>query len=282
MKTFNIETILVPTDFSETAEKALQHAIELAKKTNSKLVLVHVVEVSGITVPHEVITLGIVTEQMMEESKNKLKIICEGIRSTHGLSVRQISTSGNVYENIIRASHLQDADIIVMGTHGTSGIKEWLLGSNAYRVVHNTTIPVLTINLNSVVNNFKKIVFPFNENIFTLKKVDQVATMAKLFDSSILLFGFTENQTNLAKQALRKEGENLVIEFSKKNISCTFAMTLGEDYAEEILHYANIEKADMISIVCNKSETEDAVFKTKPEKKLVNHSTIPVLSVPVE
>ncbi len=282
MKEFKLETILVPVDFSDTSNKALQYAIELSKLTQARLVLVHVVEITGVTVPYEVITLGVITEQMMDESKFKLKTLSEEIRKEHNLSVKQISTSGNVYENIIRAAHLQDADLIIMGTHGASGIKEWLLGSNAYRVVHNTNIPVLTINLHTDTTHFKKIVFPFNENEVTFLKVKQVATMARVFDATILLFGYTEEQTIEAKKSLRTKGEKLVLEFSKENISCSFAMTLGEDYAEEIMHFAVKENADLISIVCNKSDTADKIFQTKPEKKLVNHSIIPVLNVPVD
>ncbi len=282
MKVFKIETILVPVDFSETSNKALQYAIDLSKKTHARIVLVHVVEITGVTVPYEVITLGVITEQMMDESKFKLKTLSEEIRKEHKISVKHISTSGNVYENIIRAAHLQDADLIIMGTHGASGIKEWLLGSNAYRVVHNTNVPVLTINLQADSHDFKKIVFPFNENEVSLLKVQQVSALASVFKASILLFGYTEEQTIEAKKLLRTIGEKLVIEFSKENIICTFAMTLGEDYAEEIMHFAKKEGADLISIVCNKSDGTDKIFQTKPEKKLVNHSMIPVLSVPVD
>ncbi|MBK7854926.1 MAG: universal stress protein [Bacteroidetes bacterium] len=168
-----------------------------------------------------------------------------------------------------------------MGTHGTSGVSEWLFGSNAFSVVNNTTIPVLTINFHSDSNTFKKIVFPFNENLLTLKKAEQVIALAKIFNASILIFGYTDSKMTSALTVLRKKGEELARQFKDENIESTFTMSLGEDYADEILEFANGEKADLITVITNRSHNVDKVFKTKPDKKLVNHSEIPVLSVPV-
>jgi nucleotide-binding universal stress UspA family protein len=226
-------------------------------------------------------SMGYINEVMVRDSKESLRKLSEEIKDEHEINVEYACYSGNVYDNIIRASHLFDADLIVMGTHGTSRVSEWLFGSNAFSVVNNTTIPVLTINFHSDSNTFKKIVFPFNENLLTLKKAAQVIALAKIFNASILIFGYTDSKMTSALTALRKKGEELARQFKDENIESTFTMSLGEDYADEILEFANGEKADLITVITNRSHNVDKVFKTKPDKKLVNHSEIPVLSVPV-
>lgn len=281
MKNYKIETILFPTDYSETANKALAHAIEITKKNNAKLILVHVEEMISFIMPRVVLPMNNINVQMAEASEAGLKKLSMKIKAEHGINIEYKGYSGNVHENIIRAAHVFNADLIVMGTHGTSGIKEWFFGSNAFSVVNNATVPVLTINHKSGTNGFKKIIFPFNENLLTLKKIEQVISLAKIFNATILLFGYTNSRMSSALILLRKKGEELAEKFAKENILSTLTITMGEDYAQEILKYAHESNADLISVVTNRNGDADAEFKIS-DKKLVNHSEIPILSVPVE
>ncbi|MDQ1296025.1 MAG: hypothetical protein QG611_3, partial [Bacteroidota bacterium] len=130
MKKYSIKTILVPVDFSETSTMAQQTAVDIALKTKSKLVLIHVVEAVNPLSPQEMISLGLVNRQMIHASNESLKAMKDELKDRYKLKAEYKSFCGNVYENIVRSAHLFNADLIVMGTHGTSGIKEWLFGSN--------------------------------------------------------------------------------------------------------------------------------------------------------
>ena len=282
MEKFVIKTILVPTDFSETASKALDYAIALAKKVKGKLVLVHVLEINGYTATMEMMSMGMVSEKMIASVKESLKEICSRMIEEHGIDAEFVCYSGNVFDNIIRAASLFDANLIVMGTHGTSGISEWLFGSNAFSVVNNTTIPVITVNLNSPNRKFKKIVFPFNGNLLTLNKLEQVIYLAKIFNSTILLFGYTENRLSSNMMLLRKKADELEEIFEKNKIRSSFSFAMGEGYAKQIIDFANHENADLISVITNRSHNMDKILKEKPDRQLVNHAAIPVFSVPVE
>ncbi len=281
MKNYKIDTILVPTDFSPCAEKALMHAVNISARTKAKIVLIHVVEVRSMIAPGEMISQGVITEQMIDASKKSLKELAAKINAEHLVDVDFISYNGRVYDNIIRAAHLHNADLIVMGTHGTSGVHEWLFGSNAFSVVNNTTIPVLTINLDFPGTVIRKIIFPFNEESITLKKIEHVVFIAKILYSSVLLFGFTENKEFESIVSLFSKGKKLAGIFEKEEINCTFSIFHGDNYAEEILNFADEEDADMITVVTSVGKDSDKLLKAKSAKSLVNHANIPVLCVPV-
>ncbi len=282
MKKADPQTILVPTDFSPTANKALEFAINIAKITKGKLVLVNVVDPNLFLTGPELMSFGYMHNLIITDTVSSLKNLAEEISSKYKLNVEFECLSGSVLENIIQTSIARKADLIIMGTHGTSGVSEWLFGSNAFSVVNSSTIPVLTINIESRQREFKKIVFPFNENLLTLKKSKQVIEFAKLFNASILLFGYSDSEMFSSMAALRKKGEELIAIFKKEGIHSTLNTILAEDYADEILRFANSEKANLITIVTNRSHSIDKVFKTKPDRKLVNHSEIPIYSVPVK
>lgn len=282
MKKADPKTILVPTDFSPTANKALEFAINITKITNGKLVLMNVVDPNLLMTGPEIMSFGYMHNLLINDTISSLKDLAEEISYKYKLNVEFECLSGSILENIIKTSKAKKADLIIMGTHGTSGVSEWLFGSNAFSVVNSSTIPVLTVNIDSKQTEFKKIVFPYNENLLTLKKSKQVIEFAKLFNATILLFGYSDSEMFSSMAALRKKGEELIAIFKKEGIHSTLNTILAEDYADEILRFANSEKANLITIVTNRSHSIDKVFKTKPDKKLVNHSEIPIYSVPVK
>ncbi len=282
MKKADPKTILVPTDFSPTANKALEFAISITKITNGKLVLMNVVDPNLLMTGPEIMSFGYMHNLLINDTISSLKDLAEEISYKYKLNVEFECLSGSILENIIKTSKARKADLIIMGTHGTSGVSEWLFGSNAFSVVNSSTIPVLTVNIDSKQTEFKKIVFPYNENLLTLKKSKQVIEFAKLFNATILLFGYSDSEMFSSMAALRKKGEELIAIFKKEGIHSTLNTILAEDYADEILRFANSEKANLITIVTNRSHSIDKVFKTKPDKKLVNHSEIPIYSVPVK
>ncbi|MBK9478771.1 MAG: universal stress protein [Bacteroidia bacterium] len=282
MKNFKLNTILVPTDFSETAQNALNHAIPLSKKSFAKIVLLHVVESSVFVSPIDLISSGYIISQMNDDSKANLKFMSDKLVKEHNIEIEIASFSGNVFDNIIQAVYIYDADLIVMGSNSATGLKEWLFGSTAFNVVDTALVPVLTFSLNSNTCNFKKIVFPFNDNLLTLKKIEQVTVLSKIFNATILLFGFTDSHLISNMSIIRKKGYNLQKIFAEEGISSSLTLSHGDDYADEILKFANTESADIITVVASKNHGADKDFKLKPDKKLVNHSGIPVLCVPVQ
>lgn len=281
MKNKDFKILLVPTDFSENATAALTAAIQIAKRANAKIVLIHVVEISGFAVPSEMISLNLVSEEMMDIAKENLKSLAATVRKEHGITVDYYRCSGYVYDNIIRTAHLYQADLIIMGTQGASGIKEWIVGSNAYSVVKNSTIPVLTIPNGPEAKTFNKVIFPFNDKLFTLSKFDQVAAFCHLMDSSVMLMGFTEEAQEAAALAVRKKGEELSIQFNEQSIFCTFSLVKGSNYGDEILRFAEKNGGDVIAIVSGADHSFESIFRSSTEKKLVHHSYIPVLSTPL-
>lgn len=266
----------MPTDFSETAEKALAQAVILAARSNVKLIVIHVVELNIYTMPAEMVTLGLMTEQLIDEAKEKMKTLVGKLKKDHKLKVEHANYIGNVYENIIRASHLFNADLIIMGTHGASGFREWLFGTNASHVVYKSPVPVLTIHKKSNISGFKRVVFPFNYNQLTLNKVEQVMALAIPFESAVFLLGFEDDSVKGNIATMLEHTYNISLKFSKAGIRCEYSLVEGENHAELILDHARKNKADLIAIVTMK----DNNLLPVPGKEIIDHSEIPVLSVP--
>ncbi|MFH1299416.1 MAG: universal stress protein [Planctomycetota bacterium] len=139
-----IKKILIPTDFSETAQAATQYAVELARKFNAKLYLLHVIEDPIVYMPMFESYALPPKEDFENFAKTRLDnwILDE---DKVGLEIETSWVHGNPFVDILKFSKREAIDLIVVGTHGRSFTAHLLLGSVAEKVVRKASCPVLTV-----------------------------------------------------------------------------------------------------------------------------------------
>jgi len=145
-----ITTILLPVDGSECSAKALVYALSFAKQYGARIVALHVIDrrweeqtrVAFVEVGQD-LTLKI-QKGYEEEAQRILREITDAAGKAE-VPVETRVLTGIPYEEIVRAGREVSADLIIMGTHGRSGMSHLLLGSVAERVVRNAPCPVLTV-----------------------------------------------------------------------------------------------------------------------------------------
>jgi nucleotide-binding universal stress UspA family protein len=140
-----IQNILVAVDFSDYSEAALQYATFLAETFGATLTLVHSVEPY---VYPEDLSAGFTIEQIdarwIQKQKEKLEALRQTIKK--GIPATVVVTMGTPWNRIVGAAKSWNADLIVIGTHGRTGLKHALMGSTAERVVRHATCPVLVVH----------------------------------------------------------------------------------------------------------------------------------------
>ncbi|MCR4291342.1 MAG: universal stress protein [Candidatus Kuenenia sp.] len=137
--------MLCPVDYSIYSEKALNYAIEIAGKYGSKLYLIHVLDarVHGVNEP-VLYRFNIGDESTIKELKDRLlRCVQEDVRSK--MPVESIVVQGVPFVEIVKAAREYAIDLIVMGTHGRTGISHAIMGSVAETVVRKAHCPVFTV-----------------------------------------------------------------------------------------------------------------------------------------
>ena len=139
--------ILVPLDGSEMARKALDQAEKLAKTFDAEIILFQVVPFLPIYGSPELVTPLIVDEKQKESAEKYLTNLAEELKK-RGLKVTaMVRTGQQVAVEIIDFAKETGVDLIVMCTHGRSGITRWVLGSVAHKVLTRTETPILLLPL---------------------------------------------------------------------------------------------------------------------------------------
>jgi universal stress protein A len=138
-------TILVPTDFSEHADHALEYAAKLAATLDATICLVHAITIPAMSVPEMGMAYSALSiKAMTEHAQSELDKRVAGYRDRVTLAPTRLDV-GDARDVIDLAAEQIDADLIIMGTHGRRGIRRMLLGSVAESVVRTARCPVLTI-----------------------------------------------------------------------------------------------------------------------------------------
>jgi nucleotide-binding universal stress UspA family protein len=138
-----ITHILVPTDFSEYANDALDYAIELAKAFTARLTLLHVIHLSPLAVD-DYDTSGLVSywEEIETDAQQRMQALLNRVHQK-GLQGETMMIHDVPFQAILDTAKDKGADLIVMGTHGRTGLTHVLMGSVAERVVRMAPCPVL-------------------------------------------------------------------------------------------------------------------------------------------
>jgi len=143
---YDIKKILVPVDFSDYSKIALKHAVNFAQRFNSKLFLIYVIEPMVYPTDFSIGQIAIpavennLTSRAEEELQNLVKNEIAG-----KLESEVIIKSGKPFMEIIECAAEIDADLIIIATHGHTGVEHLLFGSTAEKVVRKAPCPVLTL-----------------------------------------------------------------------------------------------------------------------------------------
>ena len=278
-----MKSTLVPMDFSENSMVALEHAIALRSalsKENIVITLLHVIEGGSFNAVTEdsMIDAGGRDALAIEGALNRLKKIVEA-HQKEGSAFRYIVASGKPYRRIAEIARDINANIIVMGTHGSSGIQA-LAGSNASKVIQGAPCPVVVIKERPFTKGYKNIVLPLDLTKETKQKVGFAAVIAKYFDATIHIITMYESDEFLAKRL--KNNMHQVERFLRDN-SVKYTSTLleekGGDFGRQTITWAQGKDADLIVIMTQQERDLAEYIFGSYAQQIVNRSPIPVMAI---
>jgi nucleotide-binding universal stress UspA family protein len=276
----DIKSIMIPTDFSELSESALQAGISVAKRLGARVILLHVLDRYVYLQPTEVFLPDIRTipdlNSMIEE---RIKKISEKISSENDLDVTGRVTDGQPYEEICRIAYEEKVGLIIMGTHGESGLRQFFIGSEAYRVIKHAPCPVLTVPGGWVRMDFKKVLFPIRLVPGSLDKYFYARPIIEKNNSEIYILGLAESGEHVNSGDLPMLVERLKEQLNNDKVKSRTAYFEGDDIAAEIYKKTEELGIDLLILTANIDHDWRSFFIGPFVQKVINHSRIPVLSI---
>lgn len=274
-----MKKILVPIDFSEHSEYALETAATIAKKHGSEIFVLHMLELSN-----AIYTAS--SDSLSEEAVFYLKLAEKKMHTfldrnfLEGIAVTPIVKHLKVFKEINDVIDAHDINLVVMGSHGASGVKEVIVGSNAEKVVRYAEVPVLIVKHNPILLEFDTAIFASDFSDEAIEAyLKAKSTFNKLNSEMHILYVNTPD--NGFKSST--EIDILVTKFLKKadgNLENLTNVHVVSDYSVErgILNFANNIGADLVAVATHGRRGLSHFFEGSISEDIANHSTLPVMT----
>ena len=279
---FNLKKILVPTDFSDLSTTALRYAASMAKHSEAEIILLHVMQ----PYEHEAILNKIIDfkgtlQKAIQDKLNEIKVNTPDLL---GVNVRVKIVEGKVYETIEKIVKEEDLDLVVMGTHGAGGLgnlEKYVLGTNAFRTVHVSGCPVITLKDVKDKITYDNIVLPLDMTKETKQKVDTTIKIAKVLGSTVHVIAVTTFVDEFRYNITEIKGllDEVADKVKEAGIKVVTKMLRNDDIADSITEYAADINADLVIIMTRQETKMNERVLGSSARKIITGSKVPVLSI---
>lgn len=275
-----MKKILVPTDFSKYALNAAKLAADIARKFEARIYFIHVVDIPSYET-------GVIPGQSQQDVAEGLFILKKAKKDfkellnqdfLKDLNIAEGIQFGGVYESTIEQAEKHGIDLIVMGTHGSSGyVNDFFVGSNTDKLVRLSSIPVLTVRDEVKNASFSNIVFASDFDDGVEKSFHKISDMVNYFDAKVDLVRI------ITRDDFYYSGPMLDImnDFAKKtgltNYDCH--VYSAESVQTGINEFAQRVNADIVTTVTQGRRGLARLFNGSTTGDVINSSTLPVLTI---
>lgn len=283
-----LQKILVPTDFSPESINGLTMAVEIANAVGATVHLLHIVDIampSEVEEDVEITNLGLASEQdlqnsekvylmkLLKEIKAKIDKLTEGLKN---VSIHSHVSFDRITHQINKFVEKYDISLIVMGSKGTGGNDNFLLGSNAEKVIRTAKVPVLTVKQTVEDVNLKNICFASDFKEVPATAIDLLKKLQKIYGAVIHLVKIITPSnfelSSVTRQTIKIFAMNCLLENYTINDYNYYT-----EY-EGILSFAKEMNIDLISMTTQGNTGFIRMLKGSIAEDVANHSVLPVLT----
>ncbi|MFP9114427.1 universal stress protein [Flavobacterium sp. RHBU_3] len=273
-----MKKILFPTDFSEAAKTAFIYALKFADALNAEITILHVYDLPIVDIPPMPETTQEVFEviemnhfESFKEELHELHSIAEKRNFGH-IKLKNVLEYGDLVYNINKVSGSEEIEMIVMGTKGSSGIKEVFLGSTTGSVIANTKVPVLGIPEHADFHGISTIAFTTQYKDRDNDALLKIIGISKLIGAKVECLYISNEEDPSDIEELINEWK---IYYRDEKID--FYVIHGKDVEQTILDFVENQNIDMLVMRTHKRGFFESLFHTSLTKKMAYHTKIPLL-----
>lgn len=282
-----MKKILALTDFSDNAMKACLYSADIAQKSGAVIYLLHVIEPVTDRIRQPYPLHERLEEEIIKNRMSELRAVRKSmLRNFPLIQVESELATGTVTTSILDFAIKKEVDLIIMGTKGATGLKEFFLGSVATDTIVQTSLPVLTIPDLYKIEEPDAILFAtnhFEENTGLLKSIIE---LAKLFSATIHTVVFvdanTANEFTYVHNTSKLNHYMTFLTSSFPDVSFKGEVLSGENFEQTIESYDEKNEVDIIAMITYPKSFWEKLLNKSVTKKMAFHSKIPVLAIPAK
>ncbi|HBU77532.1 MAG TPA: universal stress protein [Muricauda sp.] len=273
-----MKKILVPVDFSKHSEYALEAASKIAKQHRAEIVLLHMIGMSDSVLANSDVSEEAEAKYFLKLAKDKINEFTKK-KYLNGIPVDGVIQNYKDFEEVNQVALEQNCDLIVMGSHGTSGLKELFVGSNTEKVVRSSELPVIVIKASSNEFDIKRMVMACDLEMEAIPVYRKAEAFAQLNNASLeVVYVHSAGANFMGRDDVVKRMENF-----KKELGEQIDIHFYDDNSVErgILRYCFERNADLLVIPTHGRKGLDHFVVGSLAENVSNHAKIPVMTIKI-
>lgn len=271
-----MKKIIVAIDFLDCSVNALAHAVTIGSKAGADL------EMVWVNMPDNSKDIfKCDPDALLAEVEKRFGELIEDFAPEmgEGKMTYQIR-DGKVYKEIVAAAEETNADLVVVGTHGSSGFEEFWIGSNANKIVSATNKPIITIRGGvDIKRPLNKIVLPLDSTVETRQKLPFTTELAKIHDATIYVLSLYTSKVHAIRYRVDTYTDQVIEYLEEEGVKYVRDAVEADNLTNSTIGYAERVDANMISIMTEQERTTANLWLGPFAQQMVNHSPYPVLSI---
>ncbi|HQQ99177.1 MAG TPA: universal stress protein [Cyclobacteriaceae bacterium] len=268
--------ILVPCDFSDSAIQAFRFAVEVAEQSDGEIILLNIIE---LPVMHDTALAPTLSfeESFMKDMKESAEKNFEKMKSKFakgGPRVKTMVEYGPIHLVIQQTAKAKQADLIIMGTKGSSGLKEFMVGSNTEKIVRSSSVPVIAIKKSVTAASIKNIVFPNTLDDNQEELVTKIKSLQTFFDATLHVV-YINTPGNFQRDS---ETKARMKAFAKRFMLKDYTLQVYNDVDHEtgLASYLKEVKGDLVVMATHGRRGLSHFFSGSIAEDVVNHIDCPI------
>lgn len=272
-----MKTILIPTDFSEASQNAIDYGVKLAKEKNAKIILLHVFHIPVVATDDPVLMPSF--EQIEDDSQIFIKETENQLRAKYGFTnpIESFSRPGFLIDEIDDLVKEKNLDLIIMGITDAGKLAELVISSHSIGVIKKINCPTIIVPSGAIFHPVQKIVFACDiEHTESIAAIEQVKQFVHLFDAQLMIFNMLKNTEDRERERalFYEKFANL---FTGVQHSIHFVP--GDDLISSINAFIDVNNADLLIMLPQKHTFFWQLFNESSTKKMAFHSHVPLLAI---
>lgn len=282
-----MKTILVPSDFSESSAEATKYAILFAQKTERKLIFFNstfILIPTGSSANEYESAVNDTKKKALNDLKKSVEKVYDNLNLTRNENTTRflVKYGPSVVQNILETTEEHFIDLIVMGTHGASGFRKKIFGSNTTKIISESYCPVLTIPGGFKFSKVDRIAYAASGIENLNKELKKVVPIAQKLNASLEIFHITgkqDSKEDIEKMKSDRFLRSIIDNFKFENITIEVADGSDKPVPESIEEFIKRSKPDMLVMLTHKRSFFEKIFDSGKTTEIAFHPTIPLLAL---
>lgn len=278
--------VIIPTDFSPNAGRAIDYGVQLAKTGKASVTVINACDQLSSMGLEAGVPLSDYNQRVADDAFASLEMVKKSIEETENVQVNTELFSGTVVDTVVTAAKDMEANLIIMGTMGINSIKDSLFGTNTSAVMASCKVPVLAIPLEYEWSRPKNFLLAINNFDEAGEVLQPLFEMARLFSATVHLVVFTDEEEATADDFLADDKAVKEAEEKLKKLFPDIVVKAehlsGRHFEETLQKYTESSGTDLLAMTTHKRSLIGNIFNRSITRKMSYHTTVPLLAIPVK